>query len=75
MDGLSCIVERNPEDVKHKSFYFSRVEMLKSKGKEDKNTTIFKFNDKLVLIVNFSGELVESRFSPRFRIYKSESLY
>lgn len=69
LDKFSYIVERNPEDVKHKSFYFSRVEILKRKGKEDKNTTIFKYNDKLVLIANFTGELAGDRFSPEFHIY------
>jgi len=69
LDEFSYIVERNPEDVKHKSFYFSRVEILNTKGKEDKNTTIFKYNDKLVLIVNFTGEPAGGRFSPEFRIY------
>jgi len=67
-------VERNPEDVKHKSFYtisfyFGRVEILKRKGKEEKNTTIFKYNDKLVLIANFTGEPEGDRFSPEFQIY------
>ena len=71
LNELSYIVERNPEDVKHKSFYFSRVEILKGKGKgkEDKNTTIFKYNDKLVLIANFTGELKGDRFSPELHIY------
>lgn len=69
LDGLSCIVERNPEDVKHKSFYISRVEILKRKGKQDKNTNIFKYNDKIVLLVNFTGEPVGGRFSSEFRIY------
>lgn len=69
LNKLSYIVKRNPEDVKHKSFYFSRVEILKREGKEEKNTTIFKYNDKLVLIVNFTGEPVGGHFSPEVRIY------
>jgi len=69
LDKFSYVVKRNPKDVKYKSFYFSRVEILKIKGKEEKNTTIFKYNDKLVLIVNFSGEPEGGRFSPEFYIY------
>ncbi len=69
LDKFSYIVERNPEDVKYKSFYFSRVEILKRKGKEDKNTAIFKYNDKLALIVNLTGEPEGGRFSPQILIY------
>ena len=65
-DELSYVVERNPEDVKNSSFYFRRVEMLNIKGE---NTNIFRYNDELVLIVEFAGELVESHFSPEFYIY------
>ena len=73
LDEFSYIIERNSEDVKYKSFYFSRIEIQKVKGKEYKNTTIFKYNDKMVLIVNLAGESVESRFSPEFRIYNELS--
>ena len=69
LDKFSYVVKRNPEDVKHKSFYFSRVEILNRKRKEDKNTNIFKYNDKIILLVNFTGEPVGDRFSPEVRIY------
>lgn len=61
----SYVVERNPEDVKNKSFYFSRVEMQNEKGE---NTTLFKYNDKIVLICDLCGEPGDN-FSPEFRIY------
>jgi lipopolysaccharide transport system ATP-binding protein len=67
LNKLSYIVKRNPEDIKHKSFYFSRVEILK--GIDKKNTTIFKYNDKIVLIVDFNGEFAGDNFSPEFHIY------
>jgi lipopolysaccharide transport system ATP-binding protein len=66
LDVLSCIVERNPEDVKHKSFYFSRVEMLNEKGE---HTNILKYNDKIVLLVDFAGELEGSKYVIEFHIY------
>jgi lipopolysaccharide transport system ATP-binding protein len=65
-DESSYIVERNPEEVKDKSFYISRVEMLNEKGER---TNLFRYNDKLTLIVNFAGELAGDHFSPEFRIY------
>ncbi len=65
-DESSSIVERSPEDVKDKSFYFSRVEMLNTEGE---HSTLFRYNEKLVLIVGFAGELAGDPFSPEFRIY------
>jgi lipopolysaccharide transport system ATP-binding protein len=59
-------VERNPEEVRGKSFYISRVEMLDEKGE---HTTQFKYNDKLTLIIDFAGELVGDRFNLEFNIY------
>jgi len=65
-EDSSYVVERNPEDVKNKSFYFSRVEMLNERGE---HTNIFRYNKKLILIVDFAGYLVGDHFSPEFRIY------
>ena len=65
-DESSYIVERNPEGVKNKSFYFSRVEMLNTKGE---HTAIFKYGEKLILIVHFDGVPTEGKYSPEFRIY------
>lgn len=64
-DESSYVVERNPEDIKNKDFYFSRVEMLNAKGE---HTNSFRYNDTLVLIVDFDGEPGDN-FSPEFRIY------
>lgn len=62
----SYIIERSPQEVKNKDFYFSRVEMLNAKGE---NTTAFKYNDILVLIVDLAGEPPGNQYSPEFRIY------
>lgn len=64
-DESSYVVERNPEDVKNSSFYFSRVEMLNMKGE---NTNIFRYNDELVLIVDFAG-VPSDKYSTEFYIY------
>ena len=66
LDEASYVMERSPEEVRNKGFYFSRVEMLNTKGE---NTNIFRYNDELVLIVDFAAELVGSHFSPEFYIY------
>jgi lipopolysaccharide transport system ATP-binding protein len=65
-DESASVVERDPEDVKDKSFYISRVEMLNEKGE---HTNIFRYNDKLIMIVDYSGTLLEEQFSPEFRVY------
>ncbi len=66
LDKSSYVVERNPEDVKNKSFYISRAEMLNTKGE---HTTIFRYNEKLVLIVNLAGYLTTRAYNLEFRIY------
>lgn len=62
----SYVVERNHEEVKNKDFYFSRVEMLNEK---DEHTTIFRYNEKMVLMVAFDGVPTGGKYSPEFRIY------
>ncbi|MFC2040594.1 ABC transporter ATP-binding protein [Chloroflexota bacterium] len=64
-DESSCVVERNPEEVKNESFYFCRVELLNEKGE---HTNSFRYNDTLVSIVAFDGEPGDN-FSLEFRIY------
>ena len=61
----SYIVDRNPEEVKGKSFYFSHVEMLNEKGE---HTNLFRYNDKLVLIVELSGEPLRKRYGVTYYI-------
>ncbi|MBI4180948.1 MAG: ABC transporter ATP-binding protein, partial [Chloroflexi bacterium] len=65
-DKSSYVVERNPEEVKGKSFYFSRVEMRDARGE---NTNLFRYNDTLVLLVDFAGELAGGNFCPEFYLH------
>ncbi len=62
----SYIVERSSEDVKDKSFYFSCVEMLNEKGEY---TNLFRYNEKLVLIVQLSGEPLNKRYGVNYYIH------
>ena len=61
----SYVVDRNLEDVKDKSFYFSHVEMLNEKGE---HTNLFRYNDKLVLIVELSGTPLKKRYGLTYYI-------
>jgi lipopolysaccharide transport system ATP-binding protein len=62
----SYIVERNPEEVKKSDFYISRLEMLDENGRP---TTIFKYNDILSLIVEYSGKPVGEQYCVEYRLY------
>lgn len=70
-DESSCVVERDPEEVKNKSFYFNRVEILNTKSE---NTNVFNYNEDLVLIVFFGG-LPKESFSVEFHIYNELGQY
>lgn len=65
-DSSYYIVERSRAEVKNSDFYFSRVEMLNGKGE---HTNIFRYNDKLNLIIEFLGNPVSSDYSAEFYIY------
>ena len=65
-DKPSYVVERSPEDAKNKSFYFRRVEMFNTKGE---HATIFRYNEKLILIVDLSGELTDDRYIAEYYLY------
>ena len=65
-DRSACMVKRDPEEVKNSRFYFSRVEMLNIMGEP---TTLFRYGDKLVLLVDFEGAPIGDRYSPEYRIY------
>ena len=65
-DESSYIVERNPEEVSNKSFYFSRVEMLNEKGE---HATIFRYNEKLILMVDLTGEPMIDSYGVSCHIY------
>ncbi len=62
----SYIVERKQEDVKNSSFYFSRVEMLNERGEY---STIYRYNEKLILIAEFSSEPAEGRYIVEYYLY------
>lgn len=66
LDKSSYIIERNPKEIKNASFYFNRVEMFN--GKKE-HTTLFKYNEKLNLIVDFAGFLSTNKYSVEFHIY------
>jgi len=64
--GSSYIVERNLEDVNNKSFYFSHVEMLNTAGE---HTNIFRYNERLVLLVDLVGYPATRAYNVEFRIH------
>jgi len=66
LDESPFVVERRPEDIKQLTFYVSRVEMQNAKGE---NADTFKYNDKLILIVDFAGIPSRCPFSLEFRVY------
>ena len=65
-DESSYVVERDPEEVKNKSFYFSRVEMLNTKGE---HTTTFRYGEKLILIADFGDNPASRDYSAEFYIH------
>ena len=65
-DESSYVVERSQEEVKDLSFYFSRVEMLNTEGEY---TTIYRYNEKLILIAEFFGDPGEGRYVVEFYLY------
>jgi lipopolysaccharide transport system ATP-binding protein len=62
----SSIIERNPLDYKELNFYISRVEILNIKNE---HTTIFRYNEKIILLVDIGGEPLSNKYSIEFRIY------
>ena len=65
-DESSYVAERSYEDVKNSSFYFRRVEILNMKGE---NTNIFRYNEKLILIVDLSSNPMSGNYNAEFYIY------
>jgi len=65
-DKSFYVAERNPEEFKVLSFYIKRVEILNMKGE---NITTFKYNDTLVLIVDFAGMSMGDNYCAEFYIY------
>jgi lipopolysaccharide transport system ATP-binding protein len=62
----ACTITRNTDEVKNKGFNISRVEMSSATGG---GATAFKYNDILVLTVDFAGKPPGNYYSPEFRIY------
>ncbi len=60
------IVERESEEVKGKGFYISCVELRDERGER---TTTIRFNEKLTLLVDFAGQLMEDNLNLEFHIY------
>ena len=65
-DSAYSVRDRNPEEVKDKSFYFSHVEMLNEKSE---HTNLFRYNEKIILIVELSGEPLHKKYSISYYIY------
>jgi len=72
LDESSYVVERNREDAKKLKFYVNRVEMLNTKGE---HTNTFKYNDTLVLLVDFAGEPMGEYYNVIFHIYNELGQY
>jgi lipopolysaccharide transport system ATP-binding protein len=62
----SSIIERKPDDVKNKSFFIRKIDMLNTKGE---HTTVFRYNDKLILIIDLFGYPATAYYNLEFRIF------
>lgn len=65
-NNSSHVIERAHDNVKNLNFYISRIEMLNTKGER---TNTFRYNEKLVLIVELFGNAMSSNYSAEFYIY------
>jgi len=65
LDEKASFAVRPSEDVTKKAFYFSRVEIVNEKGEQ---TNLFRYKDKLTLLVSFPGTAAED-YSIGFYIY------
>ncbi|MDP2729885.1 MAG: polysaccharide ABC transporter ATP-binding protein [Dehalococcoidales bacterium] len=65
-ESSSCLRDRNPEEIKDKSFYFSRVEMLNEQGERSNH---FRYNDKIVLIVELAGKPLKDKHGISYYIH------
>lgn len=66
LNESAYIFKRSEEATANKDFYFSHVEILNEQGK---HTTAFSYGEKIVLIVNISGEPRMNRFSLTYHVY------
>jgi lipopolysaccharide transport system ATP-binding protein len=58
--------ERSEDDAKHLEFYISSVEMRDQQGRL---ANIFKYHEKLSLVVSVNGNVPSDHYSIEFRIY------
>lgn len=66
LDKSSYIIKRNPKEIKNSDFYFNRIEMFNGKSER---TTLFRYNEKLNLIIDFAGFPPTDKYSVNFHIY------
>jgi len=62
----SAVVERNRQDIGAATFFFTRAEMNDPGGQQ---TTVYRYLDKIVLILHLAGEPKMRRFGVSFYIY------
>ncbi|MFC1942665.1 ABC transporter ATP-binding protein [Chloroflexota bacterium] len=58
-ESAFSVVERKPEEIRDKVFYFSRIEMLNESGH---HTNLFQYNEKLILTVELAGEPLKDKY-------------
>jgi lipopolysaccharide transport system ATP-binding protein len=66
LDESVCLIERDPVEVKNKSFYINRVEILNTAGQ---CTNMFKYDDSLVLNIDLFGYPETRSYNLEFRIF------
>lgn len=68
----SSIVERDFDDIISSSFYVRRVEMMDSQGN---HTNTFRYNEKVVLIVDIAGYPQTRAYNLEFRIHNQKGQF
>ena len=66
IDSSLLVSERSYEEAAKLKFYIKSVGIFNVKGEP---TNIFKYNEKILLIINFSDYEIDTAFSPEFYIY------
>ncbi len=72
IDSIAAVVERNPKETSTHSFFINRVEM---KNEEGKYSNSFRYGEKIVLAVEFGGELETTTFNLIFHVYNQLGYY
>ena len=71
VDDSSTVAERSHKETKGLTFYFKRLEVLNANGHP---TNKFKYNETLILNVEFGGKLDSGVFSTEFHLYNLSQL-